>query len=121
MIRFFVYDDSKKFLVNYLPETLAMFISGGLAGAASVMGNNPIDVVKTNMQGLDAHKFKGPIDCAAHIAKTEGLRGFYKGAIPRMARVVLDVAITFTLYEHIQNLMDGLLDFGSKSPPPTPK
>lgn len=108
-IRFLVYDDSKKFLVQHLPYTPAMFLAGGIAGAASVMGNNPIDVVKTNMQGLDAAKFKGPFDCAAQIWRNEGIRGFYKGAIPRMTRVVLDVALTFTLYEHIKDLMDKVM------------
>ena len=101
-----VYEDSKKVLNAYLPNSLAMFLAGGIAGAASVMGNNPIDVIKTNMQGLDAHKYKGPLDCATQIWKHEGIRGFYKGAIPRMARVVLDVALTFTLYENIKIMLD---------------
>ena len=109
MIRFFVYDDTKKFFMPYMPHTLAMFLAGGVAGAASVMGNNPIDVIKTNMQSLDAQKFKGPMDCASHIYRTEGVRGFYKGAVPRMTRVVLDVALTFTLYEHIKHLLDSVL------------
>ncbi len=83
-----------------------MFLAGGIAGAASVLGNNPIDVIKTNMQGLDAHKYKGPLDCAGQIWRSEGVRGFYKGAIPRMTRVVLDVALTFTLYENIKQVLD---------------
>jgi len=33
--------------------------------------------------------------------KNEGVRGLYKGTVPRLSRVVLDVAITFTLYEYI--------------------
>ena len=83
-----------------------MFLAGGIAGAASVLGNNPIDVIKTNMQGLDAHKYTGPVDCAKQIWRQEGIRGFYKGAIPRMTRVVLDVALTFTLYENIKIMLD---------------
>jgi solute carrier family 25 citrate transporter 1 len=108
-IRFFVYDDSKKFLSTYLNGQVATFFAGGIAGAASVLGNNPIDVVKTNMQGLDAHKFNGPMDCASKIWKTEGFMGFYKGVMPRMTRVVLDVALTFTLYENLKNLMDYVM------------
>lgn len=108
-IRFFVYDDSKKILDNYMPAQLSTFISGGIAGAASVIGNNPIDVVKTNMQGLDGHKFNGPMDCTRQIWKNEGIRGFYKGTVPRMSRVVLDVALTFTLFENIKQLMDYVL------------
>ena len=29
-------------------------LSGGFAGFCSVMFNNPVDVIKTNMQGLEA-------------------------------------------------------------------
>ena len=79
----------------------ATLISGGVAGAASVFANTPVDVIKTVMQGLDAHKYKGTLDCAVQIVKHEGIKGLYKGTVPRLSRVVLDVAITFTLYEQI--------------------
>ncbi len=67
---------------------------GALAGAASVFGNTPVDVVKTRMQvcvcvkkslktkfsnrfillkGLDAAKYKNTLDCALQIAKNEGI------------------------------------------------
>ena len=110
-IRFLVYGKTKSWLDQAIPDSplvLRSIISGGLAGAASVIGNNPIDVVKTQMQGLDAKKYKSSLDCFMSIAKHDGLRGFYKGAETRMARVVLDVAITFTLVEQITLLLDKL-------------
>lgn len=58
------------------------------------------------MQGLDAHKYKGTLDCAVQIVKNEGIKGLYKGTVPRLSRVVLDVAITFTLYEQITKLIN---------------
>ena len=54
-IRFLVYTDSAKFLQNYI--SMKMFcdlLAGGFAGFCSVMANNPIDVIKTRMQGVDA-------------------------------------------------------------------
>ena len=45
---------------------------GALAGAASVFGNTPIDVVKTRMQGLEASKYKNTMDCFVQIWKNEG-------------------------------------------------
>lgn len=42
---------------------LADAISGAFAGAVSVMANNPVDVVKTKLQGLEADKYKGVVDC----------------------------------------------------------
>jgi solute carrier family 25 citrate transporter 1 len=47
---------------------------GAIAGAVSVFGNTPIDVIKTRMQGLEARKYKNTLDCAVKIAKHEGLR-----------------------------------------------
>ncbi len=43
---------------------LVVGLFGGLAGAASVFGNTPLDVVKTRMQSLDAAKYKNTWDCA---------------------------------------------------------
>ena len=110
-IRFSVYGEVKAKLDEIGPNwplTLKTALSGAIAGAASVLGNNPIDVVKTNMQGLEAHKYKSSLECFVSIYKNEGLGGYYKGAGARLSRVVLDVAITFTLVEHIRNLLDKL-------------
>ncbi|XP_061603202.1 tricarboxylate transport protein B, mitochondrial isoform X1 [Phyllopteryx taeniolatus] len=74
---------------------------GAVAGAASVFGNTPLDVIKTRMQGLEAHKYKGTVDCAIKIMKHEGPRAFYKGTVPRLGRVCLDVAIVFIIYEEV--------------------
>ena len=42
-------------------------IFGGIAGAASVLGNTPLDVIKTRMQSLDAAKYKNTWDCAKYV------------------------------------------------------
>lgn len=85
---------------------MATFISGGIAGAASVYANTPVDVVKTNMQGISAEKYNGPMDCFRTILREEGMRGLYKGTVPRLSRVVLDVALTFTLFDYIKRGLD---------------
>jgi Mitochondrial carrier protein len=35
----------------------------------------------------------------------EGPMGFYKGVGPRLARVILDVAITFSIFNSLKRLM----------------
>ncbi len=80
---------------------------GGFAGACSVLGNTPLDVIKTRMQSLEASKYKNTWDCAKQIWTNEGPKAFYKGTIPRMSRVCLDVAITFMIY-------DSFMDFFNK-------
>lgn len=109
-IRFFVYSTLKKHFQRGDNAKdigpVKTFFSGGLAGAASVFGNTPIDVVKTRLQGLDAHKYTGTWDCAKKIWKHEGVRAFYKGTTPRLGRVCFDVAIVFTLYEQVMKTLD---------------
>ncbi|KAL7847639.1 hypothetical protein AOLI_G00223570 [Acnodon oligacanthus] len=85
---------------------LVTAIFGATAGAASVFGNTPLDVVKTRMQGLEAHRYKNTLDCAFQILKNEGPQAFYKGTVPRLGRVCLDVAIVFVLYEEVVKLLN---------------
>lgn len=110
MIRFFVYSNLKNYLQGGDPSvdigSIKTFCIGGVAGAASVFGNTPVDVVKTRMQGLDAHKYKNTLDCVMRIIKYEGLKAFYKGTVPRLGRVVFDVAFVFTFYENVMKLLD---------------
>ena len=64
----------------------------------------------SRMQGLEAHKYKNTFHCAKQIMLNEGPRAFYKGTIPRMSRVCLDVAITFMIY-------DSFMEFFNKAWP----
>eukprot|EP00118_Oscarella_pearsei_P021588 m.242958 g.242958 ORF g.242958 m.242958 type:complete len:325 (+) comp40231_c0_seq2:424-1398(+) len=110
MIRFFVFNNLKLYLQGGDRTkdigSVKTFIIGGMAGAASVFGNTPVDVVKTRMQGLDAHMYKNTVDCFLKIWRNEGFFAFYKGTIPRLGRVVFDVAFTFTLYENTMKALD---------------
>lgn len=102
-IRFYVMESCKDWYrggdrKNKVPKYVVGAF-GVIAGAASVFGNTPIDVVKTRMQGLEASKYKNTAHCALQIWKNEGPRAFYKGTVPRLGRVCLDVAITFMIYD----------------------
>jgi solute carrier family 25 citrate transporter 1 len=112
-IRFLVYDETKTFIeanFNFLPKVLTLYLSGAMAGAVNVFANGPIDVVKTNMQGLAAHKYKNSFDCGYQIWKAEGLRGLYKGTVPRLTRLVMDVGLTFTFYEYVNQAINHFFD-----------
>lgn len=101
-----VFEDTQKKLSQYIHwKVLCDLLSGGFAGFCSVMFNNPVDVVKTNMQGLEAHKYSGFVGCFNHILVNEGPMGFYKGVGPRLARVILDVAITFSIFNSLKRLL----------------
>ncbi|XP_023245760.1 putative tricarboxylate transport protein, mitochondrial [Copidosoma floridanum] len=109
-IRFFVMESAKEWYKGgdnnkHVPK-LVVGAFGAIAGAASVYGNTPIDVVKTRMQGLEASKYKNSWDCAVQIWKNEGPRAFYKGTVPRLGRVCLDVAITFMIYDSFMEMFN---------------
>eukprot|EP00050_Salpingoeca_kvevrii_P017076 m.61472 g.61472 ORF g.61472 m.61472 type:complete len:311 (+) comp7342_c0_seq2:31-963(+) len=115
-IRFSVYNPLKSYFqggdpsVNIgIPRTM---LCGAIAGAASVYGNTPIDVIKTRMQSLDAHKYRSTWHCV-QVAWQEGggtLNGarkvFYRGTTPRLGRVCADVAIVMVLYEQVMKVLD---------------
>ena len=42
------------------------------------------------------------------ILVNEGPRAFYKGTLPRMSRVVLDVGITFMIYDSFMEVFNKL-------------
>lgn len=114
-MRFLVYNSMRPWVAseNEDPNDLPWYktmLCGGVAGAVSVFGNTPIDVVKTRMQGLEASKYKSSFDCAQQILKREGFRGFYKGTTARLGRVVADVALVFTIYEKVVRMLDGVWD-----------
>ena len=76
-------------------------LAGGVVGAVTVVGNHPIDVVKSNMQSVGgARRFASATQCLRAIYAEQGARGLYRGLAPRLNRVVLETSLSFTLYEH---------------------
>jgi len=101
-VRFVVFADTKKYLTNFMANKVAVdFIAGGFAGFCSVMANNPVDVIKTKMQQKDAmgKTFKAT---AVEIYATRGMIGYYSGVVPRLSRVVLDAALTFSIFHSLK-------------------
>nr|XP_044988915.1 tricarboxylate transport protein, mitochondrial [Jaculus jaculus] len=109
-IRFFVMTSLRNWYRGDNPNKpmnpLVTGVFGAIAGAASVFGNTPIDVIKTRMQGLEAHKYRNTLDCTLQILRKEGPKAFYKGTIPRLGRVCLDVAIVFVIYDEVVKILN---------------
>jgi solute carrier family 25 citrate transporter 1 len=109
-IRFYTMESLKELYKGGDPNKpvpkLVVGAFGAIAGAASVFGNTPLDVVKTRMQGLEASKYKSTVDCAVQIWTKEGPTAFYKGTVPRLGRVCADVAITFMIYDSFMELFN---------------
>lgn len=107
-IRFFVFESLKEWHRGRDPNgninKSIMPLFGAIAGATSVLFNTPIDVAKTRMQGLEASKYKNTVHCIKKIYQNEGLLAFYKGLMPRLVKVSLEVSIAFTMYNTFVDL-----------------
>lgn len=87
-------------------SSAATFAVGSFAGIITVYSTMPIDTVKTRMQALGADKlYSSTLNCFVKIFREEGLLTFWKGATPRLGRLVLSGGIVFTIYEKMLVIM----------------
>eukprot|EP01084_Bolivina_argentea_P155770 271447_1 len=80
-LRFMWFNEFQRVVGNDGRKSLTMmenFVGGMTAGCFSTIINNPLDVVKTRMQGLEAKKYNGTLGCILQIMSNEGIPGFYK-------------------------------------------
>ncbi len=102
-------------------------ISGGVAGAIAAALTNPLDVIKTRLQtqnlepcpkmkfstvvipSIKAEEVKsgirGAIEIAKHIYRSEGMIGFSRGIVPRIFTQIPSVAVSWSAYEFVKNLL----------------
>ena len=88
--------------------TFQAFIGGMTAGCCSSVLNQPVDTIKTRMQGFGASQYKGTMDCLMQTVKNEGPLALYKGLIPRLGRVVPGQGIIFGTYNFVSPKVESL-------------
>ena len=102
-VRFSSYNAIKQFAMGYVSPgekigAVSTFGIGGMAGLITVYATQPLDVVKTRMQSIDAKGlYKNSFQCAAKIFKDEGVLTLWSGAVPRLARLIMSGGIVFTM------------------------
>ncbi|KAL3907925.1 MAG: hypothetical protein SGARI_003304 [Bacillariaceae sp.] len=111
-LRFVWYYEYKRFVTHngvdpYTPGLA--FIGGMTAGIFSTLGNQPVDVIKTKLQGLHV-EYSSTWDCIRQIFVTEGFPGFYTGIIPRLFRVIPGQGIIFMSFEIIVSILMATID-----------
>ncbi|KAL0576914.1 hypothetical protein V5O48_005060 [Marasmius crinis-equi] len=86
------------------PGVLALLAFGSLSGSVGATSVYPMNLVRTRMQasGSSGHPqiYTGPWDVAVKTFEKEGWRGFYRGLVPTLAKVVPSVSISYVVYEH---------------------
>lgn len=102
-VRFWAYTTLKQLATAYVAPgerlgALSTFGVGAVAGAITVYATQPLDVVKTRMQSLEASSaYKNSFVCGVQIFKQEGWRTLWSGAVPRLARLTVSGGIVFTM------------------------
>ena len=107
-IRFMSYNIYKNNIINIDKEitTSQALIGGMFSGTISTLCNNPIDMIKTRLQGSENYKYNSTIDCINKVIKHEGIMSLYKGMLPRLLRVIPGQGIIFASYEKISNFLE---------------
>ena len=83
-------------------------IAGGLSGIISQSIMYPGDTIKRHLQinGFNKKKYNNIKDCIYTIYKNENIAGFYKGIKLNSIKSLPEIAIKFTIYEYIKQLLN---------------
>mmetsp|Transcript_35588 Transcript_35588/g.94121 ORF Transcript_35588/g.94121 Transcript_35588/m.94121 type:complete len:308 (-) Transcript_35588:394-1317(-) len=109
-VRFAVYGRVKALLSSDPPQMWQSALAGGITGCVSTALNHPIDVVKTRIEAQDGKQkeYNNTMQAFRSIVREEGVRTLYRGIAPRMVKISLGQAITFTAYERYSDALAGV-------------
>ncbi|XP_073044518.1 thylakoid ADP,ATP carrier protein, chloroplastic-like [Primulina eburnea] len=101
-------------MVALVPKDAALFAAGAIAGAAAKTVTAPLDRIKLLMQthGLRAGQEGvktgiGFIEAFALIGKEEGVKGYWKGNLPQVIRIIPYSAVQLFAYETYKKLFQS--------------
>lgn len=85
-------------------KLLTHFCCGGTAASLTMLTSQPIDVVRTRFvaQG-EPRVYTSIADACRKILANEGVRGFYKGAVPAIILVAPESAFRFAIYQFLNS------------------
>ncbi|XP_066308688.1 probable envelope ADP,ATP carrier protein, chloroplastic [Miscanthus floridulus] len=106
-------------LLALVPNSAALFAAGAAAGTIAKTVTAPLDRVKILMQthsvrvaGKSAKKGVGFLEAMADIGKKDGLKGYWKGNLPQVIRIIPYSAVqlfSYEVYKKIFRRKDGEL------------
>lgn len=105
---FSTYEYVKKLLDKKVGSSVAVPVSGGLAGAVGWLVSFPLDAVKTNIQSIRIDSSSNLSlssisikDAAIKLMKERGFLNMYRGVAPSIIRAFIVSSSRFTVYETI--------------------
>ncbi|XP_062006168.1 probable envelope ADP,ATP carrier protein, chloroplastic [Rosa rugosa] len=101
-------------IIACVPKDVALFCAGAVAGAAAKTVTAPLDRIKILMQThgvrvgqASAKKAIGFVEAVAMIGKEEGLKGYWKGNLPQVIRIIPYSAVQLFAYEAYKKFFTG--------------
>ncbi|XP_057435234.1 probable envelope ADP,ATP carrier protein, chloroplastic [Lotus japonicus] len=102
-------------ILAFVPRDASLFSAGAIAGAAAKTVTAPLDRIKLLMQthgvrvGQDSAKKAaiGFVEAITVIGKEEGIRGYWKGNLPQVIRVIPYSAVQLFAYEIYKKIFRG--------------
>ncbi|KAI9168155.1 hypothetical protein H9P43_007527 [Blastocladiella emersonii ATCC 22665] len=111
-VRFGAYGFLREHLAPGVDHPAMTFARGMVAGTVTVYATMPLDVVKTKMQARDARaRYAGSGDCVLKTVREEGgVTALWRGATPRLSRLMFSGAIVFTVYEEVMRVLRAVAE-----------
>ncbi|KAI0702892.1 mitochondrial carrier [Cytidiella melzeri] len=85
------------------PGVFVLLACGSVSGSVGATSVYPLNLVRTRLQasGSSGHpqKYDGMMDVVRLTYAKDGWRGFYRGLLPTLAKVVPAVSISYVVYE----------------------
>ncbi|XP_047156103.1 calcium-dependent mitochondrial ATP-magnesium/phosphate carrier protein 2-like isoform X2 [Vigna umbellata] len=109
-----VYDTLKDISKRYIlhdsePGPLVQLGCRTISGALGATCVYPMQVIRTRLQAQPINNnraYKGMFDAFRKTFRDESFRGFYKGLIPNLLKVVPAASITYMVYEYMKKNLD---------------
>jgi len=113
-VRFMLYDIVKKKIVqgDRKATPIESLVAGMATGTISSLLNQPLDMAKSRLQAQDkgaVQKYTGTLQTLMMTAKEEGVMSWYRGCVPRVARLTIGQGIIFSVQEHIAEALRSVL------------
>ncbi|CAG7837772.1 unnamed protein product [Allacma fusca] len=113
-IQFMTYEEMKTFYNKYRKQpidtklgTSEYLVFAAISKLIAAGSTYPYQVVRARLQ--DQHRvYSGVMDVIRQTWRGEKFKGFYKGLVPNLVRVVPATAITFVVYEHTSSYLKEL-------------
>lgn len=91
-------------------EVVRNFIAGTLGGIFATMVNCPFDVVKTRIQSYvpssgQVQLYKWAIPGVIRVAQTEGIKGLYRGFVPKVLRLGPGGGILLVVFDAVSTVL----------------